>query len=533
MMLKTAFLGLVPAVMAIPAAVPGPAPTIYRRVAVPAAQPTDGLDLQQRDIINDVETYVDGIVSGVETKIKGWVNSGILDFPTGFPTGDEVKKSADVDDDDLKAQPTQVLNLPPYGNWTNKGWNVRVHGNVYKIPDLSQEKVDDLADVFLVDTSVKDLPKSQQAQARNLTKSIFVVQQDDVQVKMNFVNNVNVSPDESGGAIDAVGIFNKEPNKLMVTDIIISQRGGSQNITMPYNTTAEGDFDAFVVLKNTSSTDNGYLIPGNETSRIQTLNLYAEGEDNNGNATAYLVPPKGITIVSDIDDILRVTKIYEPKEGLLNSFARPFTPWMNMPKIYANWSTSVNDLHFHYLTTTPEQATRSYMEFIYKTYPLGSFDTRPLNFSDVSATLSIRRFLLDKVFQTFPERKFILVADTSNSDVMKAYPALYKDYPGQVQCILLRNTSATDSGDRFPYNTKGFKDIPQKNYMFFHVPDDLTNIDIANGGCYNSTIKQNVTFDYQGLPFGLSDDDNAATDVSPRLGMVVVAMIAAGLAVML
>ena len=63
------------------------------------------------------------------------------------------------------------------------------------------------------------------------------------------------------------------------------------------------------------------------------------------------------------------------------------------------------------------------MDFIYKNYPGGSFDDRPLNFSDVSATLSIRKFLLDKVFQTFPQRKFILIADTSNSDVMRDYPA--------------------------------------------------------------------------------------------------------------
>ncbi|KAM0549130.1 hypothetical protein ACHAPJ_009585 [Fusarium lateritium] len=513
MLKAAAFLGLVPAVMAIPAAVPGPAPTVYRREAVPAPVPTEVVALEQRDVIDDVETYVGGLVSGVETKIKGWVNSGILDFPTGFPIGDDVKKSASVDDDDLKAQPTQVLNVPPYGNWTNKGWNVRVHGNVYKIPNLDQDKVDDLADVFLIDTSVDKLSKSQQAQARNVTKSIFVVQQDDVEVKMSFVNNVDVSPDESGGAIDA--------------------RGGAQNITMPYNTTTEGDFDAFVTLKNTTGPNNGYLIPGNETSRIQTLNVYAEGKNNSGNATAYLVPPKGITILSDVDDILRVTKIYEPKEGLLNTFARPFTPWMNMPKIYANWSSSVNDLHFHYLTTTPEQVTRNYMDFIYNTYPLGSFDTRPLNFSDVSATLSIRRFLLDKIFQTFPDRKFILVADTTNSDVMKAYPALYKDYPGQVQCILLRNTSSTDSGNKFPYNTKGFKDIPQKNYMFFNVPDDIAKLDIANGGCYNSSIKQNVTFDYQGLPFGLSDDDNAAAGgANPRMAMVLAGLIAAVLAVM-
>ncbi|KAI5458558.1 hypothetical protein BGZ63DRAFT_48814 [Mariannaea sp. PMI_226] len=497
-MLKLVLMGLVPAITAIPAPAPHAEPTHYQPLAARAPEPTAVSDLIERDILDDVETYVDGLISDVESKASSLVNSGLLDFH-GFPTGTQVEKSLGVSSTDLASQPTQVLNIPPYANWTNKGWNVRVHGNVYKFPNISEKKVDDLANVFLIDTSVDKLNDTEKAQARNLTRSIFVVQQGDESVTVDFV------PDF----------------KLVKENSILSAKGGAQKIKLPYNTTKEGDFDTFVILKNTSDSNNGYLIPGNETTKVQAINVYAEGKNNNGNATAYLVPPKGLTIVSDIDDILRVTKIYEPKEGLLNTFARPFTPWMNMPDIYANWSTSIPSMHFHYLTTTPEQATRNYMDFIYKTYPLGSFDTRPLNFSDVSATLSIRRFLLDKVFQTFPDRRFILVADTSNSDVMKDYPALYKDYPGQVQCIFLRNTSSTDEGDKFPYNTKGFKGIPQSRYMFFNVPDDLTNLDIANANCYNSSVKQNVTFDYQGLPLGLSDNDNAALSGHvPKLGHV-------------
>ena len=162
------------------------------------------------------------------------------------------------------------------------------------------------------------------------------------------------------------------------------------------------------------------------------------------------------------------------------------------------------------LTTTPEQITRNYMEFIYATYPGGSFDTRPLNFSNWEETLHVRKYLLDKIFQTFPNRKFILVADTSNSDVMTDYPEMAKQYPGQVQCIWLRNTSATDPGDKFPYDTSGFKGLKQEQYMFFLTPDDLTNLDVENGECYNSSVKQNVTYSYQGLPFGLSDDEKSA-----------------------
>lgn len=323
---------------------------------------------------------------------------------------------------------------------------MRFHGNVFKQPNISQSKLDDLANIFLIDTSVEKLPPDQAAQARNLTSEIFVLQQKNQNVTFN------LKPAPSAGASGEPGGGGA-----------VTPDGGEQQIKFPTPTTSEGDFDGFIQIKGEGLDD------GNITNNIQRLNVYTEGSIN-GNATAYLVPTSGLTIISDIDDILRITKIYQPKEGLLNSFARPFVQWKNMPEIYANWSRSIPGVHFHYLTTTPEQVTRNYMDFIYKTYPGGSFDTRPLNFSDVDETLSIRKFLLQKIIQTYPQRKFVLVADTSNSDVMKDYPQMATDFPNQVQCILLRNTTATDDGDKFPYDTKGFKDLNQQSYMFFNVP---------------------------------------------------------------
>ncbi|KAG6015877.1 hypothetical protein E4U54_002800 [Claviceps lovelessii] len=470
-----------------------------------APAPTPAMAVDRRGLGDDIRS----LVGNAESRLSSLVESGILNFANGFPAGTAVEQSLGISSNDLAAQPTQVMNLPSYGNWTDRGWNLRIHGNVYKLPNISQDKVDDLANVFLVGTSVKDLSDSGKAQARNVTRSIFVVQQGDQNVTMDLVNDVAMNSNGGmAGAVDA--------------------KGGGQTIRLRGTTTIEGDFDEFVLLQNTTGPKGGFMRPGNETSRIQTLNMYAHGTDS-GNATAYLVPSTGLTIISDIDDILRVTKIYQPKEGILNTFARSLVPWMNMPQIYANWSASVQNVHFHYLTTTPEQVTRTYMDFIYKTYPLGSFDTRPLNFSDTRATLHIRRFLLDKIFQTFPQRKFILVADTSNSDVMAAYPAMYKDYPGQVACILLRNTSSTDSGDKFPYNTSGFKGIPQDNYMFFHVPDDLVQLDIANGHCLNRTIAQNVTFGEQGLALDLGDRGSSAVRVGGPsiLVMLIIPLVAA------
>lgn len=465
---------------------------------IPIAHPEHAY--YRRDIIDSltsvVASYGESLLSDLGSAIPSYVTDGILPGAVDLPTGSDVMSSASVSSTDLDALPTQVLNIPGYANWTGSNWNLRVHGNVYKIPNISTEKIDDLANIFLIDTSVDQLNATEQDQARNVTRSIFVVQQDDVNVTVNIVPGPQFGGDgepDGGGGVTAGGI--------------------NQTTQLPYPTTPQGDFDVFIPLDTAAGLNAG-------TGEIapQRVNVYAQGTDS-GNATSYLVSDNGLTVISDIDDILRVTKIYDPKEGLLNSFARPFVPWMNMPSIFRNWSESLPDMHFHYLTTTPEQVTRTYMDFIYKTYPGGSFDTRPLNFSDVSATLSIRKFLLDKIFQTFPNRKFILVADTSNSDVMRDYPEMAKQYPGQVQCIFLRNTSATDPSDHFPYNTEGFKNLNQQMYMFFLVPDDLRGLDISNGQCYNASVPQNVSFGYQGLPFGLETgdgNDNAA--VSPLRG---------------
>ncbi|KAI9836796.1 MAG: hypothetical protein M1819_000961 [Sarea resinae] len=501
-MIRCAFLvTLVPLAWASPAARPAADP-IAAPLPVITPSPTEQeatRTIERRGIKSDLSGDVSSILGSLGSNIPSYVASGVPNFFQNWPSGSAVQSSLGLNDSQLAALPTQVLNLPPYANWTEQGWNVRFHGNVYKQPNISESKLDDLTDTFLFGTSVEKLPASNATQARNLTSQIFVVQQGNETVTMH------LEPAPSAGSSGETGGGGA-----------VTPSGGTQNITLPYATTGEGDFDVFVPIKNTSGAG---LAAGNTTNEIQRLNVYPEGAAESGNATAYLVPPEGYTIVSDIDDILRVTKIYEPTTGLLNSFARPFVPWMNMPDIYANWSRSIPNFHFHYLTTTPEQATRPYEDFIYKTYPGGSFDTRPLNFSDVNATLSIRKFLLNKVVETFPQRKFILIADTSNSDVMKDYPALATEF-SNIQCIFLRNTSSTDSGDRFPYDTSGFKTLNQKMYMFFNVPDDLTNLDIVNGNCYNASIKQNLTFSEQGLPLGLSKKSDAVHLYSSRTVLV-------------
>lgn len=283
-------------------------------------------------------------------------------------------------------------------------------------------------------------PTGQQNQARNLTSESYVVQQANQNVTFDRVDN-HVAPSGLNGGL-------------------IAAAGGAQHLTYPGEATSEGDFDAFIQIQNTTSPSSGYLLPGNGTDSIQALNIYATGT-NSGNASAYFVPTA---------DILRMTKIWSPSVGILNSFALPYTSWMNMPTVYANRLRSHPRLPLPLPNHHPEQVTANYMDFIYAIYPLGSFDIRPLNSSDVSATLSIRKFLLQKILETYPKRKFVLIADTSNSDVTKDYPEMATDFPGQVQCIFLRNTSSTDPTDEFPYDTKRLQESEPEHVYVLQCP---------------------------------------------------------------
>jgi hypothetical protein len=79
-----------------------------------------------------------------------------------------------------------------------------VHGNVYKVPDIPEGTLNSLADGFLVGTEMDEIPPSAQRQARNMTASIFVVQQGEVNVTIDFVAGGNGGGGMEKAVVEAV-----------------------------------------------------------------------------------------------------------------------------------------------------------------------------------------------------------------------------------------------------------------------------------------------------------------------------------------
>ena len=68
--------------------------------------------LKRRGIISDITADTNSILSGLGSDIPSYVASGVPNFFQDFPTGANVQSSLGLDDDQVKALPTQVLNIP-------------------------------------------------------------------------------------------------------------------------------------------------------------------------------------------------------------------------------------------------------------------------------------------------------------------------------------------------------------------------------------------------------------------------------------
>jgi len=422
------------------------------------------------------------IISSLTSEFASATGAAASALPTvlgDWPSLQDIEKklgSSNGSDSNLSNVSASALLIPSYSNFTGTNWNVRFYGLAYKLPNISTSDLDSIIN----DLSTNNLNSTQQSLLQNRTQDLASIP----------IPNANLTATVS---VNGSAVTNSSGIALQTTDEV-------------------GEIDQFVEVPGLGSGDI------TKTQVVQTGILNITGP---GNGTTILVPTSGISIVSDIDDVLRITKVYVPNQGLFDSFVQPYVNVPGIPELFAKWASSLSGVAFHYDTTTPVELTRTYVEYLFDNFPIGSLEMRPINISDPSQILEARQDSLTRLYQTFPQRKFVLVGDTSSSTLLSAYPQITMQFPNQTACIFIRNTSATDSDDKIPYSTKEFQNLSSSQYFFYRTPDDLMNIDIASGNCVNQSVPQNVTFGEQG---GILDN---ATGRSATFGWAAVAIVGA------
>jgi hypothetical protein len=166
------------------------------------------------------------------------------------------------------------------------------------------------------------------------------------------------------------------------------------------------------------------------------------------------------------------------KQTLLNVFVRKFRPWKDMPQVLYDLKQRTEaegqNVHIHYLTDAPETISSAYTTQMLGHYPRGSFDFRPLNFTKTEEMFNARKYNIQRLMESFPQRRFISIGDTTNT--MSRFPDDMKDFYPRIQCLLVRDVSATERSDWVIPNTRSYLDLDDNEYLFFRTPADLLRL---------------------------------------------------------
>jgi hypothetical protein len=162
---------------------------------------------------------------------------------------------------------------------------------------------------------------------------------------------------------------------------------------------------------------------------------------------ALLVPDTGVSVVSDIDDTIKDSKVRLRRELLLNTFVREFRAVEGMPARYRALAGELPAVAFHYVSAGPIQLAEPLQAFIDEAgFPAGSLHLRESTawshvFAGRQATRAHKLAAISRILADFPRRQFVLVGDSAEADP-EVYGEIARRHARQVIAIRIRNLGA-------------------------------------------------------------------------------------------
>jgi phosphatidate phosphatase APP1 len=189
----------------------------------------------------------------------------------------------------------------------------------------------------------------------------------------------------------------------------------------------------------------------------------------------HFVGESGLSVISDIDDTIKVSNVRQREELIRNTFVRPFQPVPGMAEVYQEWAGAGRQ--FHYVTASPWQLFLPLSGFVRSNgFPAGAFHMKTFRVKDrsfVSLFQSPERYkptVIDSLFKQFPKRRYVLVGDSGEKDP-EIYGALARKHPERVEKIYIRDV--TDEPTSSARYRKAFQGVPKDRWQIFKQPSEI------------------------------------------------------------
>ncbi|KAI5272333.1 hypothetical protein E4T47_04399 [Aureobasidium subglaciale] len=414
------------------------------------------------------------------------------------------RRDLEATNEQVAHQPWTINTYPTYAHQDAHGnWTVHVHGNIHKRQPYGETELNDILVGFL------PRAKLQHSNLKFWEGNYHILNSTELDMGRPLAHDIASYPLEDT-TIGAVMEACDEGSILPIS----SNEEGSFYGTITVSAECAPSFD-----KNISH------IPVRDITLVPCNLRVEKDKDVQNTADVLFVPPRGVTIIADVDDTIREMNTWNPKQALLNVFVRPFRPWRDMPEVLRNLKQRIEaegqNVHIHYLTDAPEPIARSYFQNMTEFFPYGSFDFRAMNFTSTRQMIAAREHNLIRLMESFPERRFISIGDTANS--MERFPSDMNRFYPRIQCLIVRDVQATEPSDWLTPDTRKFLDLADTEYLFFRVPGDLNRLSGKHLAALSPPRGDNVTRTYgcfdteQMLEQGLEPSDASHTRIKSYL----------------
>jgi phosphatidate phosphatase APP1 len=190
---------------------------------------------------------------------------------------------------------------------------------------------------------------------------------------------------------------------------------------------------------------------------------------------AYCLDAVGLSVISDIDDTIKITEVANKAKLLENTFFREFRAVEGLAKVYRRWNAA--GAKFHYVSASPWQLYEPLAAFAEQSgFPGGTFHLKRVRLKDASFLklfadpIEYKLSQIEPLLRHYPSRKFVLVGDSGEKDP-EVYGMLARRRPGQIVGICIRNVSG-EAADAVRFQ-QAFRGLPRGTWRIFQDPGRL------------------------------------------------------------
>ncbi len=188
-----------------------------------------------------------------------------------------------------------------------------------------------------------------------------------------------------------------------------------------------------------------------------------------------LIKDYGVSVISDIDDTVKLSYVTDHKKLFESSFFEDFKPVEGMPELYQAWRKQ--SARFHYVSSSPWQLYEPLQAFMQQHgFPDATFSLKMVRLKDQSffnlfkSATKTKPQAIEAVLKHYPNRRFILLGDSGEKDA-QVYAQIANDYPQQVAKIYIRNINGNKDLDDFYLSV--FDGLPRSLWQTFDKPEQI------------------------------------------------------------